>query len=213
MRIDVWSDVVCPWCYLGMKRLEIALDGLDFGAEVEVHWRAFLLDPSATEEPRDLEAAIDRKYGPGSFVGMSKRLGGLGEEIGLDYRFDKAVRVSSVRAHNLLAWTERTEGSATAARLHERLFEAYFTNGENIADPAILTAAAESVGLDAALVSEVVAVPDASDAVLADFEEARNRDVTGVPAFVVNDTLLIPGAQDVDTIQNLLTRIYEKSKA
>ena len=83
MRIDVWSDVVCPWCYLGKKRLEKAIDGLEFGDEIEVRWRAFQLDPTAGTEPKDLATAIDRKYGPGAFDGMSTRLGALGEEVGL----------------------------------------------------------------------------------------------------------------------------------
>src|SRR3546814_2077178 len=74
MRIDVWSDVVCPWCYLGKRRLDVALEGLDFADEVEVRWRAFQLDPTATAEPKDLSAAIERKYGPGAFRGMTGRL-------------------------------------------------------------------------------------------------------------------------------------------
>ena len=135
MRIDVWSDVVCPWCYLGKKRLEAALDQLDFGAEVDVRWRAFQLDPTASTEPKDLRAAIDRKYGPGSFEGMSRRLGALGAEVGIEYRFDLAQRVTSVPALMLVAWVEETAGPDVAARLHDRLFRAYFTEGANIADP------------------------------------------------------------------------------
>ena len=213
MRIDMWSDVVCPWCYLGKRRLEQALDGLDFADEVEVRWRAFQLDPTATAEPKDLEAAIDRKYGPGAFQGMTKRLGALGEEVGIDYRFDIAQRVTSVPALMLVAWVEDQLGPQAAGRLHERLFRAYFSEGANIADPANLLEWAVEVGADRELAGEAIATGAGRDAVVADLEAAADRQITGVPAFVIEDAHLIPGAQDVDTMRNLLSRIHAKLAA
>jgi predicted DsbA family dithiol-disulfide isomerase len=213
MRIDVWSDVVCPWCYLGKRRLEQALDGLDFADEVEVRWRAFQLDPTATAEPKDLAEAIDRKYGPGAFRGMTKRLGALGDEVGIDYRFDIAQRVTSVPALMLVAWVEDELGTEAAGRLHERLFRAYFTEGANIADPANLLEWAAEVGADRELAGEAIATGAGRDSVAADLEAAAQRQVTGVPAFVIEDAHLIPGAQDVDTMRNLLTRIHDKLAA
>ncbi len=210
MRIDVWSDVVCPWCYLGKKRLEKALEGLDFADEVEVHWRAFQLDPTAGTEPKDLRSAIDRKYGPGSFDGMSKRLGALGQELGIDYRFDLAQRVTSVPALMLVAWIEANEGMETADRMHDRLFRAYFTDGANIADPKNLVDWAVEVGVDRELAGEAVATNAGREAVVRDLEAAADKDITGVPAFVIEDSALIPGAQDVDTIQKILTRMHER---
>ncbi|WP_436792698.1 DsbA family oxidoreductase [Actinospongicola halichondriae] len=213
MRIDVWSDVVCPWCYLGKKRLEKALEGLDFADEVEVHWRAFQLDPTAGTEPKDLRTAIDRKYGPGSFDGMSKRLGALGEELGIDYRFDLAQRVTSVPALMLVAWIEANEGMETADKMHDRLFRAYFTDGANIADPENLVDWAVEVGVDRELAGEAVATNAGRDAIVRDLEAAADKDITGVPAFVIEDSALIPGAQDVDTIQKILTRMHERLSA
>jgi predicted DsbA family dithiol-disulfide isomerase len=213
MRIDVWSDVVCPWCYLGKRRFDVALEGLDFADEVEVRWRAFQLDPTATAEPKDLETAIDRKYGPGAFRGMTGRLVPLGAEVGIDYRFDLAQRVTSMPALALVAWVESTLGAEAAHRLHERLFRAYFTEGANVADAANLVAWAEEVGADRELAGEAVATGAGRDAVAADLEGAAERQITGVPAFVIEDAHLIPGAQDVDTIRNLLTRIHAKLAA
>ncbi|HEU5082141.1 MAG TPA: DsbA family oxidoreductase [Acidimicrobiales bacterium] len=210
MRIDVWSDVVCPWCYLGKRRLELALDRLDFADEVEVRWRAFQLDPTATETPKDLAAAIDRKYGPGAFDGMQRRLGALGEAVGIDYRFDIAQRVTSLPALALVAWVESTEGADAASRLHDRLFRAYFTEGANIAEPSNLVAWAVEVGADRELAGEAVATGAGRDVVAADLQAAAARDITGVPAFVIEDAHLIPGAQDVETMQHLLTRIHAK---
>ncbi|MCO8129030.1 DsbA family oxidoreductase [Acidimicrobiia bacterium EGI L10123] len=213
MRIDVWSDVVCPWCYLGKRRLEVALEGLDFADEVEVRWRAFQLDPTATAEPKDLATAIDRKYGPGAFQGMTGRLVPLGEEVGIDYRFDLAQRVTSLPALSLVAWVESEHGPDTAAQLHDRLFRAYFTEGANIADAANLVEWAVDVGADRELAGEAVATGTGRDAVASDLEGAADRQITGVPAFVIEDSFMIPGAQDVDTIRNLLTRMHERRAA
>jgi len=210
MRIDVWSDVVCPWCYLGKARLEQALEGLPFADEVVVRWRAFQLDPTATAEPQDLEAAIDRKYGPGSFAGMAKRLGALGAEAGIEYRFDIAQRVTSLPALTLVAWVERTLGPEAGGRLHDRLFRAYFTEGANIADPANLVAWAVEVGADEELAGEAVATGTGRDDVLADLQAAAERQISGVPAFVIEDAHLIPGAQDVETMRAILTRAHER---
>ncbi len=213
MRIDVWSDVVCPWCYLGKRRLEKALEGLDFADEVEVHWRAFQLDPTAGTEPKDLRQAIDRKYGPGSFDGMSKRLGALGEELGIDYRFDLAQRVTSIPALMLVAWIEQNEGREIAEKMHDRLFHAYFTEGANIADAKNLVDWAVEVGVDRELAGEAVATNAGRDAVVRDLEAAADKDITGVPAFVIEDAALIPGAQDVETIQQILTRMHDRLAA
>ena len=213
MRIDVWSDVVCPWCYLGKRRLEVALEGLDFADEIEVRWRAFQLDPSATAVPKDLSTAIDAKYGPGAFRGMTGRLVPLGAEVGIDYRFDLAQRVTSLPALALVAWVESTEGPTVADRLHDRLFRAYFTEGANIADPSNLVEWAVEVGADRELAGEAIATGTGLDAVAADLEGAVERELTGVPAFVIEDAFVIPGAQDVDTIRSILTRMHARSAA
>jgi predicted DsbA family dithiol-disulfide isomerase len=210
MRIDVWSDVVCPWCYLGKKRLEAAIVDLDFADELDVHWRAFQLDPTATAAPKHLEAAIDRKYGAGAFRGMTGRLRPLGEQMGIDYRFDIAQRVTSVPALMLAGWVGQTLGEDAAERLHERLFRAYFTEGANIADPANLLDWAVEVGADRELTGEAVATGAGRDQLAADLEEAAERQVTGVPAFLVAGAHLIPGAQDVETMRAVLSRAHER---
>ena len=104
MPIDVWSDVICPWCYLGKRRLETALAQLDWSDEMTVRWRAHQLDPHAPVEPGDLRMAIERKYGLGAYDQMTGRLTTLGAEDGINYRFDRALRVNTTDAHRLLAW-------------------------------------------------------------------------------------------------------------
>ena len=210
MRIDVWSDVVCPWCYLGKKRLEKALDGLDLAGGVDVRWRAFQLDPGATTEPKDLRDAIDRKYGPGAFDSMTGRLTALGDEVGIEYRFDLAQRVTSLPALMLVDWLEQNHGPAVAAAMHDRLFRAYFTEGANIAEPADLVDWAVEAGADRELAAEAVATGAGRDGVARDLEAAAARQITGVPAFVIEDKHLIPGAQDVDTLRTMITRLHDR---
>lgn len=206
MRIDIWSDVICPWCYLGKRRLERALAALPWRDEVEVRWRAFRLDPTAPSEPGDLKAAIERKYGPGAFDAMTGRLGALGVAEGIDYRFDRAQRVGTGDAHRLLAWAWGTGGAGPQGALQERLFLAYFTEGANVADPVALAALAADVGLGREEASAVLASGACADEVVADLAAARERELTGVPAFVLADRVLIPGAQEVDTFQAVLER-------
>ncbi len=206
MRIDIWSDVICPWCYLGQRRLERAMTELDWADEIEIRWRAFLLDPTATAEPKDLEAAINKKYGPGAFDGMVRRLGALGEAEGITYRFDRALRVSTLDAHRLLAWAWQEGGAAVQGPLNERLFEAYFVQGANVADHPTLVGLAGEVGLDGDEAAEVLAAGRFRDEVLADLQAASEREITGVPGFVVQDRLLIPGAQEPQTFIDVLTR-------
>lgn len=213
VHIDVWSDVLCPWCFLGKRRLERALDDLGWRDEVEVRFRAFLLDPRATAEPADLRRAMERKYGPGAFDGMTQRLTALGEADGIDYRFDLALRVTTLEAHRLLAWAWSLEGQPTQGPLAERLFLAYFQEGANVADHAVLTRLAGEAGLDEGAAAEVLAGEAFAEAVAADLVEAHERELTGVPAFLVADRLLIPGAQEVETFVNVLRRARERLDA
>lgn len=203
MRIDIWSDVVCPWCYLGSRRLADALDQVGRDG-VEVHWRAFQLDPGAPTEPGDLRVALDRKYGPGAFDSMTPRLVALGRDAGIDYRFDRALRVNTADAHRLVAWAG-TQGDASP--LVERLFGDYFTEGANLADPTTLVSAAVAVGLDGAAAGEVLASGAFDDVVRSDQAEAHERGISGVPAFVIDDEWIIPGAQDTERMVQLLSRV------
>jgi predicted DsbA family dithiol-disulfide isomerase len=211
MRIDIWSDVICPWCYLGKRRFEAALDRLDWSDEVEVRYRAYQLDPRATAEPADLRVAIERKYGPGAFDAMATRLTDLGAPVGIDYRFDLALRVSTLDAHRLTAWAWATGGAAAQHALVERLFRAYFTEGANVADHATLVALAADAGLDADAAGEALGSGRHADEVAADLDGALERGITGVPAFVVDDRALVPGAQDVETFVDLLGRIRDRA--
>lgn len=207
MRIDIWSDVVCPWCYLGHRRFAAGLARLP-GLEVDVHWRAYELDPRAPREPQDLVAVLERKYGPGAHAAMTRRLTALGADEGIDYRFDLTQRVNTFDAHRLLAWSAtRPHGQDPMV---EALFAAYFTQGANVADPGTLLGIVERIGGDRAAAAALLAGDDFADAVRADEAEAREQEVTGVPAFVLAERVMIPGAQDVDTFVRVIERAAER---
>jgi predicted DsbA family dithiol-disulfide isomerase len=210
VRIDIWSDVICPWCFLGKRRFDAALERLGGVDGLQVRWRAFQLDPRATSEPGDLRRSIEAKYGPGAFDRMTARLVGLGLEEGIDYRFDIAKRVNTIDAHRLSAWAWDEGGADRQAALVERLFRAYFEDGANVADHPTLVVLAEEAGLDPVAAGEVLASDRFAEEVRADLSGSVERGITGVPAFVVNDQFVIPGAQDTDTFVNLLGRVASR---
>jgi predicted DsbA family dithiol-disulfide isomerase len=213
VRIEIWSDVICPWCFLGKRRFEEAVARLPEHVAVDVRWRAYQLDPTATAEPADLRRSMEEKYGPGAFDGMTRRLTELGTAHGIDYRFDRALRVSTRDAHRLSAWVADTSGHVVQGRLVERLFVAYFTEGVNVADHDELVRLATEVGIDGDEAGAVLASDGYDADVAADIAAAQRREITGVPAFVVEDRLLIPGAQEVDTFQQLLVKAAERFRA
>lgn len=210
MRIDIWSDLVCPWCYLGATRFAAALDivGAD---DVEVHWRAFQLDPDAPTTPKDLRAVIDGKYGAGSFDGMTGRLTALGAEAGIEYRFDRAQWVNTADSHRLVAWagdsgSSDLGGPEAQARLVDALFRGYFTDGVDLSSRERLLEVVAAAGLDVDAADGVLSSDRYADVVATDQRLARERGISGVPAFVIDDTYLIPGAQDVEHIVAMLER-------
>lgn len=209
MRIDLWSDVVCPWCYLGEHRLGRAIARLEWGEEISVRWRAFQLDPRAPVEPQDLRRVLDRKYGPGAHEAMTRRLTSLGAAEGLDYRFDRVQRVNTYDAHRLLLWAG-TASPGEQMELARRLFRAYFTEGVDVADQDVLLRLMAEGGLDRDAATEVLRSSAFSDQIDADRESALDRGITGVPAFVIEGQWLIPGAQEVDTMVSLLERARTK---
>lgn len=212
MRIEIWSDVICPWCYLGSRRLTAAIERFADahpGRRPTVRWRAYELDPGAPAEPRPMRPVIDRKYGPGAFDSMTSRLTALGAADGIDYRFEDTLRVNTFDAHRLMAWAGSLDDAGSGGaqgQLSDVLFRAYFTDGRNVADHATLVELCGDAGLDGEFAAEVLASGAFADEVRSDEATAREMDITGVPATVVDGRLLVPGAQEVDTFLRVLER-------
>ena len=215
MRIEIWSDVVCPWCYIGKRRLEAALERFEHADEVEVVYRSFELDPSAPEVGS--ESVLDSlasKYGVDTDGArqMMSRVADVATEEGLDFDYDHATHTKTVDAHRLLHLALDDGGPRLQGELKEALLAAYFTRGESMGDPAVLRKVAAEVGLDGGAVDRVLDSSVYADAVHADLAQARAYGVTGVPFFVVDEKYGVAGAQPTDVLIQVLEQAWAESR-
>jgi predicted DsbA family dithiol-disulfide isomerase len=213
MRVDVWSDVVCPWCHIGKRRFETAVSRLaEHGVDepIEVRYRAFQLDPGAPSGPgRPVAEVYAAKFGgPEHARRIFDHLEQVASAEGIAFDFTRAVRANTFDAHRLLARAWQVGGSAMQTALKESLMMAYFTEGLDLGDRDVLLARAGSVGLDA---TEARSWLDSGgggrDEVRADLEEAARREIHSVPTYVIGDGFPVPGAQEPDVFVRVLTRM------
>jgi predicted DsbA family dithiol-disulfide isomerase len=211
MRIEIWSDVVCPWCYIGKRRLEEALAAYPHRDDVEVVYRSFELDPTAPEVATETTVeALARKWGTdvdGAREAMA-RGDAVAAEVGLHFRHHDAPRARTVDAHRLL---HLALDEGLQVELKEELLAAYFLRGESMGDHDVLRKAAAEVGLDPARVDGVLAGHEYADAVLADVDQARAFGATGVPFYVVDRKYGISGAQPTQVFSQVLERAWDES--
>jgi predicted DsbA family dithiol-disulfide isomerase len=204
MRIEVWSDVICPWCYIGKRRLERAL--ADFPDEVELVWRSFQLDPGAPVVPTEGVAEhLGRKYGGGPDAGraMIDNVEAIAAEEGLLYRLNQAQRVNTMDAHRLV---QLAGESGRQSELTEALMAAYFTHARNIADHVVLRQIAEDAGLESAAVEAVLSSDRYRAEVEADIAQAAAYGANGVPFFVFDNAFAVSGAQPSELFRQVLDR-------
>lgn len=210
LRVDIWSDIACPWCYVGKRRLEAALARFPQRDDVEIVWRAFELDPSA---PRGRDPGVSyaeriaKKYGGGvaQAQGMIQRMVDVAAADGLTFDFERIRPGNTFDAHRLIHLA-RERGLQDAVK--ERLLRAYLTEGEAIGDPAVLSRLAREAGLDAEEVSAVLATDDQAREVREDEEEARALGITGVPFFVLGGRYAVSGAQPVEVFLGALQQAW-----
>jgi predicted DsbA family dithiol-disulfide isomerase len=211
LRIDVWSDIACPWCYVGKRRLEAALAKFPHRDEVEVVWRAFELDPSAPpERPSDVSyaARLAKKYGASvtEADGMITRMTDVAAGDGLDFHFEKIRPGNTFDAHRVLHLAgERGKQDA----VKERYLLAYMTEGEPIGDPETLIRLAADAGLEAEEVRAMLASDMYAREVREDEDEARQLGIGGVPFFVLGGKLAVSGAQPAELLLRALTQAWK----
>jgi predicted DsbA family dithiol-disulfide isomerase len=208
MQVEVWSDVVCPWCYIGKRRLESALERFPNRDQVEVAFRSFELNPNAPRhDETDLDAGLARKYGVTleQARAMTERVVATAAGEGLEYRLDIAKRANTFDAHRLLQLAA-AEGRQVAMK--ERLMAAYFTEGRSISDLDSLVRLAEEVGLDPARARAVLESDEFGDEVRSDEREAAELGITGVPFFVINRRYAVSGAQPSELMLSALDRAW-----
>jgi predicted DsbA family dithiol-disulfide isomerase len=214
MRIEVWSDVVCPWCYIGKRHLETALASFDHRDDVEVVYRSFELDPSAPEVPVETTVeSLAKKFGT-DVAGareLMARADGVAASVGLEFHHADAPHARTVTAHRLLHLAADEGGSSQQGELKEALLAAYFTRGEDVGDHDVLRTVAVDAGLDPGRVDEVLSSQEYADAVAADIDQARAYGATGVPFFVVDQKYGVSGAQPTELFGQLLARAWGES--
>ncbi len=209
MHVEIWSDVVCPWCYVGTRRFSAALDRFD--RDVDVSYRAFELDPTVPPEGMDLDDYLARKFGnPAALDGVRGRLARVGAEVDIDFRWDGQRRVNTFDAHRLAVWAEDVGGAGVRAALEQRLFRAYFTDNDDVSDHAVLSGLAADVDLNHTAAAESLATGAGADRVKAEEAKATELGIGAVPTFVIEGRWAIPGAQDVDTFVQVLQRAAER---
>ena len=193
LRIDVWSDAVCPWCWIGKHRLKAAL-AAEGQPQVDIHWHPFLLDPEADATPVPLREAYARKFGGIEKVEqILSHTQNTARAEGLPMDFDRGqVRVSTRDAHRLMVLAQR-EGAAEA--VGEALFRAHFAEGRNLADPEVLADAGEAGGLARRQVLDWLASDAGREEVEADMALAKNLGIRAVPTFVIDGRFAVQGAQ------------------
>jgi predicted DsbA family dithiol-disulfide isomerase len=211
MQVEIWSDVVCPWCYIGKRRFEAALARFPHRDEVQVVYRSFELDPNA---PRDSNATVGEvlasKFGVSleRAMAMNDRVSRLAAEEGLEYRLERARYANTFDAHRMIHLAA-THGLQHAAQ--ERLMRAYFTDSEDVGDAETLVRLGADIGVDAAEARAALAADDYADAVRADLRRARGFGIQGVPFFVIDEQYGISGAQPTDAMLEVLDQVWAEA--
>lgn len=215
LQVEIWSDVVCPWCYIGKRRFETAVSELSGEVELDVVYRPYQLDPTAS--PGKSQPVIEA---------YAKKFGGLqqAEQIidrvtqeaageGVEFRMDRALRANTLLAHRLLWLAELPGSPVDQPVLKERLLQAYFVDGLDIGDPDVLADCAAEVGFPRDDVVDFLDSDGGTTEVRAFLKQAMDNGISAVPTFVINGQWAIPGAQEADTFVNVIRRLTEKLSA
>ena len=218
VTIDIWSDVMCPWCIIGYKQLQTGLATLAGEIEAKVRWHAFELNPDMPPEGEDSAAHVQRKYGrsPAEADAGRERMSSIAEAAGYSFRYTgegdapTARMRNSFLAHKLLTHTLAAHGPEAQTRLKLALFDAHFQQRRDVSDLEVLTDIYAALGMPRHEAEVAFADPVLSDRVRAEEAQAWDMNISGVPAMLINGKYLIPGAQDPETYANALRRVVAK---
>ncbi|MDC8100292.1 MULTISPECIES: DsbA family oxidoreductase [Chryseobacterium] len=211
MKIEIWSDVMCPFCYIGKNNFEEALNKLPFKDEVQVEWKSFQLDPSL--DPKQTQNTIEyfrekKGFPEAQATQMISQVAQMGKGAGIDFNFEKALITNTFSAHKLLHLAKKYNKSN---EMEEALFIAHFIDGKNVGDTEVLVSLAESLDLDKEEARQAVTTDQWNNEVNQDILEARNNGVSGVPFFVLNGKYAVSGAQPVEAFEEALQQTYKET--
>ena len=218
VTIDIWSDVMCPWCIIGYQQLQTSLATLQGEIAAEIRWHPFELNPDMPAEGEDSAAHIARKYGrsPAEAEAGRERMSSIAEAAGYSFRYTgegdpPAARMrNSFLAHKLLTHTLAAHGPEAQTRLKLALFDAHFQQRRDVSDPEVLADVYAALGLPRHEAEVAFADPVLGERVRAEEAQAWDMNISGVPAMLVNGKYLIPGAQDPETYASALRRVVAK---
>ena len=197
IQVDIVSDIVCPWCWLGVRYFQKAAKQSKH--DVNLTWRPYMLDPTIPEEGVPYNTYMKQKFGDGPsdrFKAMREALEAQGPELGIDFKFgDIPMRPNTLNTHRLLKWAQ---GQDLGDAVSDALFQAFFTDLKDVGDHTILKEIAEKIGMDAKLVSELLAKDDDKNTIREEILFFRNLGVNGVPCFIYNGQFAVQGAQPVE---------------
>ncbi len=209
MRIDFISDIVCPWCAIGLLSLETAAARIP-GLTLDLHFHPFELNPGLEAQGQDIEEHLAQKYGasPQQLAQTRQAIRERGAALGFDFRMEARSRIYNTRdGHRLLHWAEEAHGAAVQRTLKLALLKAYFTEGRNVSDPAVLLDVAMAAGLPEAETRDVLATDRYAANVQAAEAEVHRQGIHAVPAIIVNQRHLIQGGQPVEAFEQLLRQV------
>jgi predicted DsbA family dithiol-disulfide isomerase len=211
MRVEIWSDVVCPWCFIGKRRFDNALEVLrqkGFTESIEVVFKAYQLDPTAPiGNPSPVVDSYAKKFGGRERAEqILHHVTSVAAADNIEFNMDIALRANTILAHRALHWALTHHGAQVQTVYKERLMKAYFTDGLNVGDADVVATCATEIGLDGSSLRTWLDTDEGTSEVQADLDGAAMREITAVPSFVIDDRFLIPGAQDVDVFVNVLER-------
>jgi predicted DsbA family dithiol-disulfide isomerase len=208
MKVEIWSDVMCPFCYIGKRRFENALDTFDFKDKVEVEWKSFLLNPDLETNPDisiDQYLADKKGWTLDYAQKLNQQVTAMAADVGLTYNFDKAKVANSFKAHRFGHFAKKHHKGIEA---EEALFKAYFTDGENIDDDSTLVELGQQIGLDATEIEQMLQLNTYAEEVKQDLLMAQNYGIQGVPFFVFDDKYAISGTQAPQVFEQTIAKAF-----
>lgn len=208
MKIEIWSDVMCPFCYIGKRRFELAVEEFEYSDEIDVQWKSFQLNPDMETDPEvniNDYLAETKGWSPEQAQQMNQRVTEMASEIGLEFNMNKAVVANSFDAHRLIQFAKTKD---KANEMEEALFRAYFTDGKNIADHNTLAELASDLGLNKEKIQSVLAGDQYSNQVKHDIQIAQSMQVQGVPFFLFHRKFAVSGARETEVFLKALKQSW-----
>ncbi|MET3535282.1 DsbA family oxidoreductase [Chryseobacterium limigenitum] len=211
MKVEIWSDVMCPFCYIGKHNFEQALEKLPFKDEVEVEWKSFQLDPTldSSETKTTTEYFKEKKGFPDAQAQqMIGQVAQMGKMSGIDFNFEKALITNTFSSHKLIHLAKKYNKASEA---EETLFEAHFLEGKNVGDLEVLVSIAEKLEINQEEARQVLSSNQFDNEVNQDITDAKSNGISGVPFFILNGKYAVSGAQPVEAFAEALQQTYKET--